>query len=354
MKTASTQLKNHLQQDVTSICTCWYIKRRDGVEMGFTDHDKMLTIGGIDYLSAVGYQRTAISSEATSSVDNLDLVGVLDEDAITRADLENGVYDYAEAEIFLVNWKDLTMGKMSLRKGWFGEIITSRVGVFKTELRGLAQLFTNALTNVYGPLCRVDLGSPQCKIPIDPPLRQNSTAYQQYQYVKVATDTGAVGQAQFENRIYMCLVAGTTDSSEPVFDISEGGQTVDGGVTWVSQTAWTRHSTVVTVTDRGQFTITPPGGVPDGYYSGGVIYFENGPNAGRSIEIRNWVQSTGQVTLYLPLYYLPGVGNRVRIWPGCDKTLAMCEDKFKNAVNMRAEPHLPGMDEYMQFGKSSE
>ena len=39
-----------------------------------------------------------------------------------------------------------------------------------------------------------------------------------------------------------------------------------------------------------------------------------------------------------------GVGARVELIEGCDKSLATCAARFANALNFRGEPYLPGMD----------
>ena len=39
MKTLSPALAAHMDGEVTTLATCWKLKRRDGVILGFTDHD---------------------------------------------------------------------------------------------------------------------------------------------------------------------------------------------------------------------------------------------------------------------------------------------------------------------------
>jgi len=39
MKSITPQLQNHLEQEVTTLTTCWRLTRRDGTVLGFTELD---------------------------------------------------------------------------------------------------------------------------------------------------------------------------------------------------------------------------------------------------------------------------------------------------------------------------
>jgi len=364
VKSISTSLRTHLRGEVTTLATCWELTRRDGFKLFFTDHDVDLVIDGDTYIASTGYKRTAIQNDATLAVDNLDVEGIFDSSAITEQDLRAGVYDYAEVRIFLVNWADLSQGILRLRRGWLGEVLLTPDGIFKAELRGLTQLLSQNIGNFYTPECRVDLGDLRCKVPIQPPLIERSTNYPAGQFVRVFTDTGADGQAQFENRIYECTTAGTTAGSAPTFNTTVGATTTDGSAVFTAREAWMRHGVVDTVASRQQFTLTSGFSEPravDGWFVGGALVFESGDNAGKSIEIRGWVLSTRQVTLFLPPGYPVQAGVRVRLYPGCDKQPTTCAQKFAipgsvlfpvgrgNIWNYQGEPHIPGTDSITSY-----
>ena len=109
--------------------------------------------------------------------------------------------------------------------------------------------------------------------------------------------------------------------------------------------AWSRAGLVTDVTDRAIFTaaIDEPRAV-DGWFAGGVLTWETGANAGRSIEVKSWTQATGQIELFLPMGYAIESGDAFRIHPGCDKRLDTCIDRFANVLNFRGEPYVPGQD----------
>ena len=165
MKTASPALATHLAGDVTTFATCWRITRTDGMVFRFTDHDQDLVVDGEVYAASAAYSRTAISNDAGMGVDNLDVEGVLEHDAITEEGLRAGLFDRAEVRIFLVNWADPSMGILRLRRGWFGEVVLTEQGVFRTELRGLTQALQQRIGELYSPECRADLGDHRCRVP---------------------------------------------------------------------------------------------------------------------------------------------------------------------------------------------
>ena len=349
MKSVSAALAAHLAGPVTTLATCWRITRRDGREFFFTDHDRDLVFEGEVYKASSGYSRTAIANDASLGVDNLDVEGVFDSEAITEEELRAGLFDQAEVRIFVVNWADPSMGALRMRRGWFGEVVLTEQGVFRTELRGMTQALSQRIGELYSPECRADLGDHRCKVPIHPPVVARETAYALGHHVRVATGSGS-GSEVYENRIYACVVAGTTAAAEPVYDTTVGQQTTDGSAVFEAMEAWSRAGAVVGVVDRAIFTasIDEPR-ASDGWFAGGVLTWESGANAGRSIEVKAWTQSTGQVELFLPMGYAIGVGDVFRIHPGCDKRLDTCIARFANVFNFRGEPYVPGQDAMMSY-----
>lgn len=166
-KTITSQMRSHIQQGVTTLCTCWKITRTDGTVMGFTDHDEDIEYVGVTYKASSGYKRTAVKTDEGLAVDGLDVMGVLDDADITIEDLRNGVYNYAAVQVFVLNWADLTMGAIPIRSGRFGETVISQGKSFQVELRGLAQVLNYTFGELYSPGCRADLGDARCGVDVD-------------------------------------------------------------------------------------------------------------------------------------------------------------------------------------------
>lgn len=167
MKTVSAALAAHLAGEVTTLATCWRLERTDGWVRGFTDHDQPLVIDGLTYVAATGFLPSAIKSGADLSVDNLDVDGFLDDDALKAEDLTAGLFDGARIDIFLVNWADLSQGRVLLRRGWLGEVKRAD-NRFSAEIRGIANRLQQVAGKLYSRLCRTDLGSAECKVVLGP------------------------------------------------------------------------------------------------------------------------------------------------------------------------------------------
>lgn len=165
-KSISTALQIAQAAETSTFATCWRCERRDGQVFGFTDHDRVLTIDGLDYEASSGYTATAIRDTQTLAVDNLDVEGVFASGQITEEDLLAGLWDYAEVRIFEVDWSDLTKGIMRLRKGRIGAVTTGKLS-FNAELRGLMQNLQQQVGRLYGPACDADLGDARCGVDLD-------------------------------------------------------------------------------------------------------------------------------------------------------------------------------------------
>lgn len=164
-KNISTNLKSHIAQEVTTLATCWKITRKDGVTFGFTEHSDNILFEGVTYTPQSGFTPSSTVNDAGLKVDNLEVVGVFNLGDITRGDLEEGLYDSARCEIFLVNYEDLTMGSIILKKGLIGNV-KSKDNDYIAEIRGLTEEYKNIITSDYSPLCRVELGTTPCGIDI--------------------------------------------------------------------------------------------------------------------------------------------------------------------------------------------
>jgi len=163
MKQVSAGLCAHLAGEVTTLATCWKLKRRDDSVLGFTDHDVDIVFEGVSYQAQTGFTPAAIENSSSLSADNLDVEGMLSAGAITESDIMAGKYDFAEIEIFQVNYVDVSQGCLKLRRGWLGEVSLHRQQ-FVAEVRGLTQLLSQTIGELYSPSCRATLGDTRCKV----------------------------------------------------------------------------------------------------------------------------------------------------------------------------------------------
>lgn len=262
-KSISSSLEAHIAQEVTTLATCWRLTRTDGVEYFFTDHDQPLTIDGNTYVASTGYNRTAIANNSSLAVDNLDVVGILDSDQITEEDLRAGRFDYAEIKLFLVNYDDLSQGILRVRRGHLGEVLVTREGLFRSELRGLTQAYSQRIGETYTPECRADLGDDRCKVPIQPDEIERETAYSVGDYVVVkpaASLRVPITNNGFEDGDLTgwTTVSGTPDVVESnVIDPFSGRYFLEGDSSFeISQTVDVTSLISTTDMDNGDYRFT--------------------------------------------------------------------------------------------------
>jgi len=186
-KNITSGMQTHLSGTVTSLAMCWKVTRVDLKEFRFTTHDRDLIIDGCVYDAETGYNQTAVQNDSSLAVDNLEVEGILDSDKITEIELRAGIFNFATIEVFLVNWQNLSDGKINLRKGKIGEVTITPTKIFRAELRGLTQQYAQQIVEMYSPECRADLGDSRCKIPLNPDIRADLTACVLGDFIRVAT-----------------------------------------------------------------------------------------------------------------------------------------------------------------------
>ena len=280
MKTISPQLAAHLAGEVTTLATCWKLTRRDAVVLGFTDHDRDIVHDATSYKAATGFSPSAVENSASLRVDNLDVEGMLSSESITEEDILAGRYDFAEIDIFQLNYADISQGIIKLRRGWLGEVSLTRTS-FVAEVRGLTQLLAQDIGEYFSPSCRAALGDLRCKVSMPA-------------HTVTGSVTSATGRGKFSD-------AGRSEASA--------------------------------------------------LFSGGKITFTSGANHGLSMEVKEYIYSSGNggsISLALPMPYAIAPGDSYSLQKGCDKISATCHARFSNIANFRGEPHVPGLDRMME------
>lgn len=156
---------DHLATGATRVARAWKIVRKDGVVLGFTDHDRNLQFEGVTFRADSGLSAGALAQETGLSVDNGFAIGALRDDVIAEADIARGLYDEAEVTAYLVRW-DAPEARMVQFKGHMGEI-TRKAGQFDVELRGLSEALNQSRGRAYGRNCDAVLGDLRCRADLD-------------------------------------------------------------------------------------------------------------------------------------------------------------------------------------------
>jgi uncharacterized phage protein (TIGR02218 family) len=181
-------LQAKLNSGVTTLCRCWRITRRDGVVLGFTDHDEDVTLGALTCRADTGFAGSEATARLGLAVGGAEISGALADDSLTETDLAAGRYDACTIDVFLVDWSEPALFVL-LAKGTLGEV--RREGAaFVAELRGLADRLNEESGRRYAASCSADLGDSRCTIDLDDPAFRGDGAIVSVNGASVFTASG--------------------------------------------------------------------------------------------------------------------------------------------------------------------
>lgn len=269
-KTVGASLQSHLSGEVTSIAHCLKLVLKNTTVMGFTDHDQDIVYDGVTYESSTAYNLSSLASSSNLSVDKIDIEAVLDSSYITAADLRAGKYDFAEWYLFIVNWKDTTMGKLDLSRGWLGKTEIGKHRYF-TEANTIFQALDQNIVELIGPACRANLGDARCGVNL------------------IAYSIGSTVTSVSSNQIF-------TDTA-----ITTANLYMHGKLTWTSGNNNGYSVEVKSQTSSGVFTLKAP--MPNIIQVGDVysVYQGCDKTLSRCIAFNNVLNFRGEP-------WLPGIG----------------------------------------------
>lgn len=163
----SSGFAHHIGRGVTTLCHCWRVTRADGAVFAFTDHDMPLAFAGVTFRADTGLSARALAQTSGLSVDNSEALGALSDDAIREDEIEQGRFDGAEVQAWLVNWAEPAQRVLQFR-GSIGELHRAG-GSFRAELRGLTEPLNRPLGRVFQKPCSAVLGDGDCRFDLTTP-----------------------------------------------------------------------------------------------------------------------------------------------------------------------------------------
>ena len=187
----SEAFESHLASGLTTLARCWALTRRDGLVLGFTDHDRDIAFEGITFKADTGLSARALQQTTGLAIDNSEALGALSAAAVTEADVRAGRYDGATVRAWLVNWQEPALRTLQFR-GHLGEI--ARVaGAFRAELLGLTEALNQVQGRVYQVPCAAVLGDSGCKVDLSQALLSGLGVVQAVDDQKVLSLSGLDG-----------------------------------------------------------------------------------------------------------------------------------------------------------------
>lgn len=174
MREIPQDLRARLDGGATTLARCWRIDRRDGVSLGFTDHDGDLVFDGVTFLAASGLEASQVEASTGLSVDSQSITGALRSAAITEEDLRRGRYAGATVTQWLVDWTDVAL-RVVIFHGSIGEISHSE-HAFEAEVVGLLDRLDAPTGRAYLRSCDAALGDTRCGVDLtDPAFSASAT-----------------------------------------------------------------------------------------------------------------------------------------------------------------------------------
>lgn len=170
MRTLDIGLAAHIAQGETTLATCWKLVRTDGVVLGFTDHDRVLEFGAVDFTPVTGLDGSEVPGKLGMGVETSEVLGVLSAEAISEEDILLGRYHGASVETWRVNWDDVSQ-RVMLRQDVIGEIVRED-GLFRAELRSAQQGLNRTHGRIYQGLCDATVGDARCGLELELPERR--------------------------------------------------------------------------------------------------------------------------------------------------------------------------------------
>ena len=165
MRNLSPEFKEHLSGSATTLCWLWKLTRRDGLVLGFTDHDRPLTLEGVTYESRSSLIPSETDHRLGFAADNSAVQGVLDSERITAKDIIDGLYEQAILETYRVNWREPEQ-RVHMSTGRLGGI-RQNGETFEAEWTGQSVLLDRSVGRVFSKLCDAELGDSRCGLNID-------------------------------------------------------------------------------------------------------------------------------------------------------------------------------------------
>lgn len=155
-----------LEAETTRLAFCWRIERADGAALGFTSHDRPLTVDGLSCSPVPGMVPSALAHADSVEGGGMEVSGALGSGRIRGDDIAVGRYDRAYATLSLVDWN--TPGvSLLLASGEIGDIVR-KDDRFEAELKSAHADLDRTPIALCTPECRARLGDARCRVALTP------------------------------------------------------------------------------------------------------------------------------------------------------------------------------------------
>jgi len=142
------------------------ISRRDGIVMRIAEAQSAITAGGNVYAPLAGCQISAVKHVIGGEVPSMEIQGAHNNQgtaAFTTSDIDIGLYDSAEVQLYIVNRANPTTLGL-LFTGTIQPVNYDISGMVSFDVRGPSVGAGTNYIQRFAPMCRTDLFSPLCGV----------------------------------------------------------------------------------------------------------------------------------------------------------------------------------------------
>ena len=166
MRAVPGALAVRIGSGAASLCHAWILTRKDGVRLGFTDHDQDLTLDGVVCRAASGWTAGAGETAAGLTPGLATAIGGFDDAGLSDVDLAAGLYDGAVVEHRQVDWSAPEL----FTRLWRASIAAAKTqgGAFTLELEGPLAALDRVAGRTFGRTCDAVFGDARCGVVATP------------------------------------------------------------------------------------------------------------------------------------------------------------------------------------------
>ena len=160
MRAGPNALAAAIESGAASLCHVWILTRRDGVVLGFTDHDQDLVVEGVTCRAATGWTAGASDTAAGFAPGLATAVGGFDDAGLSELDLAAGLYDGARVECRRIDWSAPSL----FVRLWRATVAAAKVqgGAFTLELEGPLAALDRVAGRTFGRSCDAAFRDARC------------------------------------------------------------------------------------------------------------------------------------------------------------------------------------------------
>lgn len=160
MRLIDETFRARLKRPVLTTCLCWRLARRDGESLQLTDHDQPVEWQGAVYQPGAAMESGQFDHSPGLAPGRAAGKGALKADALTRADLDAGLWDGTRVSVYRVDWQVPEHGVL-VWTGYLSEIV-QKGEAFEAELVSLKADLEKPIGRIYSRRCDAELGDARC------------------------------------------------------------------------------------------------------------------------------------------------------------------------------------------------